>query len=245
MHVQPAHAQPRAALDPRDQRRRVGGQQPELRALVAGQDVRVRVGGDARDHAHEHVVRRAGGLEAVDVVGVVDHDQPDPVLGRQRDLLVGLGVAVVDDQRRVDAGLQRGQDLAAAGDVEPEALLDHHALDGRGREGLGGEHDARARPARAPARCRYSRARARSAGSSTTSAGVPNSRARSSARQPPTSSIPSASSALPAGRARAGRPRRRTLDPARRHRLRAKSKPRASRSWRGHSIMVNSWGAQT
>ena len=39
----------------------------------------------------------------------------------------------------------------------------------------------------------YSRARARSAGSDTISAGVPNSAARSSARQPPTSSIPSAS----------------------------------------------------
>ena len=123
------------------------GQQPELRPRVAGQHVRVRVGGDVRDHAHEHVLRRAGGLEAVDVVGVVDHDQPDAVLDRERDLLVGLGVAVVDDQRRVDAGLQRGQDLAAAGDVEPEALLDHHALDGGGGERLGGEHDARARPA--------------------------------------------------------------------------------------------------
>ena len=87
-------------------------------------------------------------LQPVDVVGVVDHDQADPVLGRQRDLLVGLGVAVVDDQRGVDAGLQRGQDLAAAGDVEPEPLLDHHALDRGRREGLGGEHDARARPAR-------------------------------------------------------------------------------------------------
>ena len=90
----------------------------------------------------------AGRLQPVDVVGVVDDDQADPVLDRQRDLLVGLGVAVMDDQRGVDAGLERGQDLAAAGDVEPEPLLDHHALDRRRRERLRGEDDARARPAR-------------------------------------------------------------------------------------------------
>ena len=58
----------------------------------------------------------------------------------------------------------------------------------------------RERGQRARSSVTYSRARARSAGSDTTSAGVPNSAARSSARQPPTSSIPSASSALPAGK---------------------------------------------
>ena len=40
--------------------RGVGRHQPELRALVAGQDVRVGVGGDARDHAHQHVLRAPG-----------------------------------------------------------------------------------------------------------------------------------------------------------------------------------------
>ena len=45
----------------------------------------------------------------------------------------------------------------------------------------------------------YSRARARTASSATTSTGVPNSAARSSARQPPTRSIPSSSGALPGG----------------------------------------------
>ena len=189
------------------------GQQPELRARVAREHVRVRVGGDARDDADEHVLRRAGGLEAVDVVGVVDHDEPDPVLDRERDLLVALGVAVVDDQRRIDAGLERGEDLAAAGDVEPQALLDHHALDGGRRERLGGEHDARARPARRAALRRTRAARARSAGSPTIR---PACRTRRRGRRRG-SRRRAASRRRRArcrrGRARAGRPRRRTLDP--------------------------------
>ena len=57
----------------------------------------------------------------------------------------------------------------------------------------------RERGHRAASSVLYSRARARSACSATTSTGVPNSRARSSARQPPTLSIPSASSVLPGG----------------------------------------------
>ena len=90
------------------------------------------------------------------------------------DLLVALGVAVVDDQRRIDAGLERGEDLAAAGDVEPEPLLTitrwtavaGNALDAK---------TTRERGQRALSSARYSRARARSAGSLTISAGVPNS----------------------------------------------------------------------
>ena len=90
---------------------------------------------------------RGSRLEPVDVVGVVDDDEADAVLGDHRDLVVALGVAVQDEQRRVRARRERGDDLAAAGDVEPQPLLDHHALDGGARERLGGEHHARARPA--------------------------------------------------------------------------------------------------
>ncbi len=50
--------------------------------------------------------------------------------------------------RRVGACLERGDDLAAAGDVEPEALLDHHPLHGGARERLRGEHHPRVRPPR-------------------------------------------------------------------------------------------------
>ena len=46
----------------------------------------------------------------------------------------------------VDAGLERGEDLAATGHVEAEALLDHHPLDGGAREGLGREHHPGVRP---------------------------------------------------------------------------------------------------
>ena len=115
---------------------------------MPGQHARVRLGLDARDHAHEHVVLGPRRLEPVDVVGVVDDDEADPVLGRERDLLVALRVAVQHEQRRVGAGRDRGHDLAAARDVEPEPLLDHHALHRRAGERLRREHDARARPAR-------------------------------------------------------------------------------------------------
>ena len=184
--VQPLHAQPRAALDPPDQLGGGGRRQPELRARVAGEHVRVGVGRDARDHAHENVCARPrhGRLEPVDVVGVVDDDQADAVLGGHRDLVVALGVAVQHQQRRVRAGRERGDDLAAAGDVEPEPLLDHHALDGGARERLRREHHARARPARGQP-VRRTRAPARAARApTTTSTGVPNSPASASARQP-------------------------------------------------------------
>ena len=90
---------------------------------------------------------REGRLEPVDVVGTVDDHQPEAVLDRHRDLLVALGVAVQHDASGVDAGPQGGDDLAATGDVETQALLDHHALHGRAREGLRGEDDPAARPA--------------------------------------------------------------------------------------------------
>ena len=145
--VHALHAQLRAALDAPDQLGRGRRRQPELRSLVAGQHVGVRVGRDARDDAHEDVLRAAPRhrrLEPVDVVAVVDDDQAEAVLDDHRDLVVALGVAVQHQQRRVGARLERGDDLAAARDVEPEALLDHHALDGGARERLRGEHDARA-----------------------------------------------------------------------------------------------------
>ena len=57
-------------------------------------------------------------LEPVDIVEVVDDDQADAVAHRQLDLLVGLGVAVQHQPGRVGARGQRGDDLAAARDVE-------------------------------------------------------------------------------------------------------------------------------
>ena len=149
--VQPPHVQARAALDPPDQLGAAAfGASPNFDPSWPGEHVGVRVGRHAGDHAHEHVLCAAAGhrrLEPVDVVGVVDHDEPEPTLHGHLDLLAGLGVAVQDQRRRLRAGLQRGDDLARPGDIEPEALLDHHPLDGRARERLRGEHDTRARPA--------------------------------------------------------------------------------------------------
>ncbi|MDT5327935.1 MAG: hypothetical protein QOF25_5087 [Mycobacterium sp.] len=113
---------------------------------------RVRGGLDAGDHPHQAGLAGARGhdaLEAVDVVEVVDHDQPDPVPHSQLELLVGLGVAVQDQSGRVGAGLQRGQDFTAARNVEVQALLDHHPLNRRAGERLRRERHVHPRPATA------------------------------------------------------------------------------------------------
>ena len=146
----PRMAHPGAVLDPLDQLRRGRGRQPELRALVPGQHVRVGVGGDAGDDPDQDVLGPAGRhdrLQPVDVVGTVDNHQADAVLDRHGDLFGALRVAVQHDQRRVDAGLERGEDLPAAGDVQPETLLHHHPLDRGAGKGLGREHHSGMRPA--------------------------------------------------------------------------------------------------
>ena len=88
-------------------------------------------------------------LEPVDVVEVVHHDQADAVLDRQLEFLVALGVAVQDEPARIGARLERGQDLAAARDVEVQTLLDHDPLNGRARERLRRERHVAARPSAA------------------------------------------------------------------------------------------------
>jgi hypothetical protein len=200
VHVQPLHAQTQVLLDPLDQLGGGGRGQPELRPRMAGEHVRVSVGGDPRKHADQHVLRpplRQGRLEPVDVVAVVDHDQADPVLHGHRDLLVALGVAVEHEQPRVCSRLQRGHALAATRHVEADSLLDHHALHRGAGKGLGGENHPRPRPTggelvdvlagAGPQRLLRDHERGRpEAGSS-------------SARQPPTSSMPSPAVALPAG----------------------------------------------
>ncbi len=143
MHVQALHVEPGAGLDALDQLRRSGGCESELGALMAGEDVAVGIRSDPGDHADQYGLRpagRHGRLQPVDVVGVVHGDQPDAVFDGHRDLLVGLRVAVQHDQRRIDARLQRSEDLAAAGDVETETLLDDEPLHGRAREGLRREY---------------------------------------------------------------------------------------------------------
>ena len=71
---------------------------------------------------------------------------PTPCCDGEFEFFVGLGVAVQDQPGRVDPRLQRGQDLAAAGDVDVQALLDHHSLNGGARERLRREGHIATRP---------------------------------------------------------------------------------------------------
>jgi hypothetical protein len=94
---------------------------------------------DTWDHPHQatlHMAARYQALEPVDVVEVVDHDQADAVGDGHHQFLVALGVAVQDELGRIGAGSKRGQDLAAARDVEVQALLHHYPLNGGARERL-------------------------------------------------------------------------------------------------------------
>ena len=112
----------------------------------------VRGGLDAGDHPHQAWLLVPGGddaFEAVDVVEVVDHDEPDTVLDRELEFLVALGVAVQHQPGRIGAGLERGEDLATARDVEVQALFDHDPLNGGARERLRGERHVAARPSAA------------------------------------------------------------------------------------------------
>ena len=149
MGMHPTHPQPRTVLDAPDQRSRSGRSQAELRSLVPGQYVGVRVGRYAGNDPHQDILgpsRRHDCLKPVNVVRAVDHHQTDAVLDRHGDLFGGLGVAVQDDESRIDAGLECGQDLTATGDVESESLLHHDPLHGGARERLGGEHHPRVGP---------------------------------------------------------------------------------------------------
>ncbi len=90
--------------------------------------------------------------EPVDLVEVVDHDQPHPHLERHPQLGLGLGVAVHHDPLGRIARVQRQMQLARGGDVAPQSLPREQAQHGRAGERLGGEHDVEIRVAALPAR---------------------------------------------------------------------------------------------
>ena len=141
-----------AALDPRDRLAGVVGHQAELGSRVAGRLRGVGGGLHAGDDPHQTrlpVPRGDDALEPVDVVEVVDHDEADAVFDGKCEFVVGLGVAVQDQPGRIGACLERGQDLAAARDVDVQALFDHHPLNGGARERLRRERHIAAGPATA------------------------------------------------------------------------------------------------
>ncbi len=88
-------------------------------------------------------------LEPVDVVEVVDHDEADAAVHGEFEFLIGLGVSVQHEPRRIRARLDRCQDLSAACDVDVQAFFDHHPLNGGARERLRRKRHVAARPATA------------------------------------------------------------------------------------------------
>ena len=232
VHVQAAHVQPRAALDARDQPRRLGRHEPELRALVAGQHVRVGVGGHARDHAHQHVVLaarwpRAGRRRR--------RCRPRPGRSRARPRARSprrswrcRGGRSARGRRRPSArsGSRRRRRRRARVPPRPSRA-------GSPSRGRPWRRTRRASAASARSAPRGTRAHGPAArGSSTIRAGVPNSFASASARQPPTTSIPSASSLLDGGKSESRASTRRKLFLASAARVRGKSKIAAAASWR-------------
>ena len=112
--------------------RRLVHREAELRVGLAGGDLLVRVAAHVGRDADEHRLRAPRSpsapvgdqpLQALDLVEVVDHDQPDAVAQRHPQLGLGLGVAVQHDPLGREARVQRQVQLAAGGDVAPQALL--------------------------------------------------------------------------------------------------------------------------
>ncbi len=127
----------RAALDARDRFTRVVGQQPEFGAGVPGGLRGMGGGFDSGDHPHQTVLPlspRHDAFQPVDVVEIVDDHQSEAVLDGQLELFVRLGVAVHDQPGGIGAGLDGGEDLAAAGHIEVQTLFDHHPLNRGARE---------------------------------------------------------------------------------------------------------------
>ena len=122
------------------------------------------------DDAHEHGLLAAHEpLEAIDVVEVVDHHRSDAGVDGALEVLVGLRVAVQVDALRVDA--RRDRDARAR---RPPATSQPSPSSATARR-TGGTGEApwrrrwpRESFQRAASSSRYSRARARSAPSSTT-----------------------------------------------------------------------------
>ncbi len=126
--------------DPVDERGRVVQRHAELRLGAAGVDGGVCLPGHGGvDADQDPLAAGPEPHEAVDVVCVVDDDQPDAGSERVADVAVALGVAVHQDSRRIEARGQRDRELARRRDVAAEPLLGEDAQDGRAGQRLRGE----------------------------------------------------------------------------------------------------------
>ena len=126
-------------------RRAAGQRQTELLVLVRGGDELVGVGLDADGDANQNVLHDAGGtgdrVESLDLGHRVEHDVTDAGLDGHGQLVDGLVVAVQRDSLGREAGVQRDGELAAAADVERQALFVDPARDLGAQERLCGVAD--------------------------------------------------------------------------------------------------------
>jgi len=136
VHVQPFELG-RAA----DRLECVLGRDAEFRAVMRGSDRLVRVGLDPWRDADQHA-RNAGRTGPVDLLERVEHDERAVRTGLS-ELLVGLVVAVHDDQARIDAGALRKRELAQCRDIGRDALLGEEAQDREVRKRLRAVGDPR------------------------------------------------------------------------------------------------------
>ena len=130
----------------------VVGQQAELRAGVARRLRGVGGGLDAGDDPHQARLRRPRGTMRSSrsmSSKLSTTTRPTPCSTASSSSSSVLALPCRTSLRRVGARLERGEDLAAAGDVEVQTLLDHDPLNGRARERLRRERDVGTRPAAA------------------------------------------------------------------------------------------------
>ena len=159
---------------------RLGHREAELRVRLAGRDLLVRVAAHVRGDAHEHRLRRraARGARADQRARAARSRRrlsitisPTPRSQRQRELRASdLALPCSTIRSGAKPARERQVQLAAGGDVAPQALLRRTARStARAGERLGGEHDLEVRRGRvARPAARKARARARRSSSATT-----------------------------------------------------------------------------
>jgi len=157
--VQALQRQPRNVLHACDRLARIGHREAELRIGLSRRDLLVCLPLHVGRDTHQHLLLGAGAgrlvgkqpLQPVDLVEVVDGDQADAGAQRHSKLRLGLGVSVEHDSPRRESRRQRKVQLAAGGDVTPEALLREQSQHGNTGKCLRREHHMQIRVARVAA----------------------------------------------------------------------------------------------
>jgi hypothetical protein len=141
VRVQPGELE---LVDPVDRLAHRLDPEAELRVLLPGGYVGVRVRLDPGRHAQHHALPGGHLLEPVELVERVDHDAADARLERVLELGDGLVVAVEVDPLGGEAAAQREEQLAARRDVARQPLLGEQPVGGRAGERLARVNDLEA-----------------------------------------------------------------------------------------------------